>query len=132
MISIDNIGKVLESRFPILHTESSAESSAKKAKVPVFRKLGREAGGFHGRVSLFMEAMGVLLIVFGCVFAVMASYNAMVAFGVALIAAVTGTSFIGTSKIVEAAELYVLKNSPGIQSGTVSPAENKTQGTSRF
>jgi predicted exporter len=90
---------------------TASAQRVKRLSGTVMRKLILFLTGFHSWVSLFMVMMGVLIIASGCVFAFMISFNEMVSLTVAFVSVVTGTFFIGISKLIEAAEIYVIKNS---------------------
>lgn len=64
----------------------------------------------YGLTSLFTTTVGILLIVFGCIFAYLMRINVMVSFIVTFVSVIVGTFFIGISKLIEAAEVYIIKN----------------------
>lgn len=82
-------------------SRSNDKGSVRESKQTVFS---------YGLTSLFTTTIGILLILFGCTFAYLLRVNVMVSFIVTFVSVIVGTFFIGISKLIEAAEIYIMKN----------------------
>jgi hypothetical protein len=93
-------GKAVENAQPI-NVRSSATTL--KSKSLLSQALQ------HHLTSMFITAMGVLIVAFGCIFALLMSADTIVSLIVVFVGLITGTLFIGFAKMIEAAETYLYR-----------------------